>query len=295
MSDEIARAAPVPGLNWQDAAKDRKGGSHSPYRRSLPDGHLSEEETAGEERNGAEGRGEGRKKDEWEESFADRVNDAYQAGRALRRSVQGGGRVIGDETSVMGLPARLMTPRIQEAISALMGELEAMRVRLGAGEERAHELEGLSEGDGVLPVFNRWTLVRGLETRLADPDHRLVACFFYVKNFEELRRTGGLDAALSALTGVSVNLLAASGLDALVGTPGGAALVVARTGPVSETSCLSETMGAWGLACRRTLEASGHRWRGVILPLRLAVAVASSRPGEGGAAFLSRLEKSTRD
>ncbi|WP_413203423.1 hypothetical protein [Rhodospirillum sp. A1_3_36] len=300
MSDDIARAAPIPGLNWQDASRDRKGGSRSPYRRAPSRRRLAEEETIGGEGKGSEGKGAERtgadgNRGQWGESFADRVTNAYQVGRALRRSMQGGGRVIGDETSVLGLPARLMTPRIQEAISALMAELDGLRTRIGAGEERVHELEDLSEGDGVLPVLNRWALLRELEMRLEDPEHRLVACFFYVTNFEELRRIGGLDAALSALSGVSVSLLAAGGLGALVGTPGGAALVVARTGAVGETAALSETMGSWGLGRRRALEASGHHWGGLTLPLRVAVSVAFSRPGESATAFLARLEQGTRD
>ncbi|MCF8481571.1 MAG: diguanylate cyclase [Rhodospirillum sp.] len=289
MSDDISRAAPISGLGLRDAAQDRNGGhSRGPFRRpSRADGHGEDQSPPEDREEDAEGNS----------AIMNRVKDAYRAGQALGHPVQGGGRVVRDETSVMGLPVRLMTPRIQEAITGLMTEMESLRVRLDAGENRVHDLAGLADGDGVLPVLNRWALVRDLEKRLEGLERNrcLVASFFYLESFEELRRIAGLDAALSALTGLAVELLARCGLGALVGTPGGAALVVAWEGKASDATTLASKMGAWSLARRRSLEAAGHSWSGVTLHPRLAVAVAVAHPGEGAIPFLARLERGARN
>jgi hypothetical protein len=285
MADDITRTAPIPGLGWRDASRDREGGGgRSPFRR-----HHREAEADGER-----GTAEGIDADDQAAGFAGQVEAAYRAGRSLGTA---GHRVVVDETSVMGVPATLMTPRIQEAISALMTEMDGLRGRLAADEGRVRELSTLAEGDGVLPVLNRWALIQSLDDRMAtgESGQCLIGAWFYLENFEALRRGAGLDAALSALTGVTLALLSRGGLGDLVGTPGGAALVVARSGPASQAASLAEGLAAWALARRRDLMAKGHPWSALTLPLRLETGLASHRPGEGASAFLARLEQAGRD
>lgn len=77
-------------------------------------------------------------------------------------NAQGGAGVasVGDSVSVMGIPAEEMTPKVQQAIIALMGEVDKLRQDLERAHKRIDELERLVDLDPLVPVSNRRAFVR---------------------------------------------------------------------------------------------------------------------------------------
>lgn len=64
--------------------------------------------------------------------------------------------------SVLGIPDEEFTPRVQNAVMSLMGEVEAMRRELSQTRERLNEMEKVADRDHLLPILNRRAFVREL-------------------------------------------------------------------------------------------------------------------------------------
>jgi diguanylate cyclase (GGDEF)-like protein len=64
--------------------------------------------------------------------------------------------------TVLGIPDEEFTPRVQNAVMSLMGEVEAMRRELTQTREKLNEMEKVADRDQLLPILNRRAFVREL-------------------------------------------------------------------------------------------------------------------------------------
>lgn len=65
-------------------------------------------------------------------------------------------------TAVAGIPESELTPRVRDAISRLLDEVQRMREELDQAKKRIAYLERLSDEDPLLPIVNRRAFVREL-------------------------------------------------------------------------------------------------------------------------------------
>ncbi|ABC21850.1 diguanylate cyclase [Rhodospirillum rubrum] len=230
-----------------------------------------------------------------------RGRSAYRLGASLAHPPQ----PIQDEASVLGLPPRLLTPRIQEAITGLMEEMERTRLRLASSQAHESVLSGLADADGVLPVLNRRAILRELDLRVRlarEGGPPFLVSLFYLTNFDALRRIAGLDAALAGLTRLAAEVLSAAGLGdgrlkaddltegrfpPLAGSLGGASVLLARG---DEPQRPPDQLGARAEKIRLGVTDKGLRWGGVLLPLAVSAATVLADGREETGALVARLD-----
>ncbi|MHA1597138.1 MAG: GGDEF domain-containing protein [Alphaproteobacteria bacterium] len=110
---------------------------------------------------------------------------------------------ISDVTTIMGIPADEMTPKVQEVLSSLMAQFDKLRNELQAANAHNQYLEQLAEQHPYLPVVNRRGLHRELSRMLALGERAEINntfVFFHVRNIEDIRRRHGHSAAEAGLT-----------------------------------------------------------------------------------------------
>ena len=91
-------------------------------------------------------------------SSESKVTDAYSTSKL---------DPIDDQVSIMGIPEAELTPKVREAIMALMAEVAAMRRELDANKRELANLAKLADRDSLLPVQNRRAFVRELTRSMA--------------------------------------------------------------------------------------------------------------------------------
>src|SRR6185312_8869516 len=64
--------------------------------------------------------------------------------------------------TVLGIPDEEFTPRVQNAVMSLMGEVETMRRELSQTRAKLDEMEKVADRDQLLPILNRRAFVREL-------------------------------------------------------------------------------------------------------------------------------------
>ncbi|HBF97516.1 MAG TPA: GGDEF domain-containing protein [Alphaproteobacteria bacterium] len=65
------------------------------------------------------------------------------------------GRVISDNTTIMGIPETELTPKVRDAIMALMQELDRFRQELDVAKKRIAHLETIADQDTLTGILNR--------------------------------------------------------------------------------------------------------------------------------------------
>lgn len=73
----------------------------------------------------------------------------------------------GPTATVMGIPEAEFTPRVREAIMALMEEVESLRRELAGTRSRLADVEKQADLDQMLPVLGRRAFVRELSRHIA--------------------------------------------------------------------------------------------------------------------------------
>jgi diguanylate cyclase (GGDEF)-like protein len=71
-------------------------------------------------------------------------------------------RPVAASASVLGIPDEEFTPRVQNAVMSLMGEVETMRRELSQTRAKLDEMEKVADRDQLLPILNRRAFVREL-------------------------------------------------------------------------------------------------------------------------------------
>lgn len=93
-------------------------------------------------------------------------NEPFSAMRR-RALAQAGAQARGaaqavDTTTFLGLAETDLTPAVQAAVQALLGEIDDLRGEVGRLKAQLAELEGLADSDALTPALNRRALLREL-------------------------------------------------------------------------------------------------------------------------------------
>lgn len=72
-----------------------------------------------------------------------------------------------DQLMIAGVPEAELTPKVREALVALMTEVQSLRSELSEQRQKMEELERLAYSDPLLDIYNRRAFVRELDRALA--------------------------------------------------------------------------------------------------------------------------------
>jgi len=129
-----------------------------------------------------------------------------------------------DSVAFLGVPRAEMTPAVQAAIQALLGELDALKVEVGRLRARLADAEGLADRDALTPLLNRRAFVRELgRARTFAQRYGFPASLVYfdLDGFKALNDRLGHAAGDAALKAVAERLAANVRDSDVVGRMGG--------------------------------------------------------------------------
>jgi diguanylate cyclase (GGDEF)-like protein len=116
---------------------------------------------------------------------------------------------IEDSVTIMGIPSAEMTPKVKNAIMALMAEVDTLRNDLALAHRRIDELERLVDLDPLVPVSNRRAFVREVSRAISFAERygtKSTLIFFDVNNMKTINDTFGHAAGDKALMHVAEHL-----------------------------------------------------------------------------------------
>ncbi|WP_375202630.1 GGDEF domain-containing protein [Hyphococcus sp.] len=108
-----------------------------------------------------------------------------------------------DKIMLAGVPDAELTPRVREALTSLMQEVQSLRDQLTWSQERINELERLADSDPMLDIYNRRAFVRELDRALAMIDRYGMKASLVFVDLNDLKKIndqmghGAGDAALA--------------------------------------------------------------------------------------------------
>lgn len=129
-------------------------------------------------------------------------------GTGAARAVSGSGSAAAprDVTSVMGIPEAEFTPKVRQAIMALMAEVDALRRDLQVAETRIKNLEETADQDTLTPIANRRAFVRELSRTMSYAERYgtpAAVLYFDVDGLKQINDTLGHAAGDAALLHVA--------------------------------------------------------------------------------------------
>ena len=143
-------------------------------------------------------------------------------------------RTLRDTTSIMGIPSEELSPRVQQAVTTLMAEVDRLKRDLEHSKKRLRETEDMADQDPLLPVLNRRAFQRELErvisyTKRYDGTASLV--YLDLDHFKQVNDVHGHAAGDAVLRGVAQLLTENVRKSDLVGRIGGDefAVILMRT------------------------------------------------------------------
>ena len=101
---------------------------------------------------------------------------------------------LGTSASVLGIPESEFTPRVRDAIMALMGEVDNLRRELQSAQKRMEEIEKTADQDQLLPMLNRRAFVRELTRHISATNRYGTPAslvYFDLNHFSEINDTYG--------------------------------------------------------------------------------------------------------
>ncbi|MFO0295235.1 MAG: GGDEF domain-containing protein [Rhodospirillales bacterium] len=128
------------------------------------------------------------------------------AGAARDASSSASANGARDMTSVMGIPETEFTPKVKQAIMALMAEVDALRRDLQVAQTRIKNLEQTNDQDTLTPIANRRAFVRELSRMMSFSDRYgtpSAVLYFDVDGLKEINDTLGHAAGDAALLQVA--------------------------------------------------------------------------------------------
>ena len=111
-----------------------------------------------------------------------------------------------DAVSFLGVPEDELTPRVRDAISALMEEASELRLQLAEMRTRLNEMSALAHTDSLLGILNRRAFIAELNRTLArvDRHHEAAAlAYFDLNNMKAINDRYGHSAGDAALAHVA--------------------------------------------------------------------------------------------
>lgn len=129
-----------------------------------------------------------------------------------------------DQVTFLGIPRAEMTPAVQAAIEALIGELDQLKREVAQLRARLSDAEGLADRDTLTPLLNRRAFVRELSrarTFAGRYGFPASLVYFDLDGFKALNDDQGHAAGDAALMAVADRLVANVRESDLVGRMGG--------------------------------------------------------------------------
>jgi len=197
-------------------------------------------------------------------------------------------RAVADTTSIMGIPAEELTPKVRQAILALMAEVDRLRQEVERGLARISHLERLADEDALAPIANRRAFVRELARYIAFADRYGTPSsliYFDVNGLKQINDVNGHGAGDAALVQVANTLIANVRKSDVVARMGGDEFAVL----LSHADEKIASDKARDIAAK--IEASPLDWNGTQIPLRVAFGVHTFRGGENIDAALDAADK----
>lgn len=139
----------------------------------------------------------------------DHEEDTGQGGEEEARPQWRSVHQIHDVAQIMGIPTSELTPRVEEALTIIVGEFDRTRSDLERERERVGYFQELSDRDSVVPVSNKRALMRDLGRLINRAAHtRTVSSLvvFSIRGLERIRAAKGLAEAEAVLTKVAGTL-----------------------------------------------------------------------------------------
>jgi diguanylate cyclase (GGDEF)-like protein len=90
-----------------------------------------------------------------------RAAQSRSTSAAYKAAAAGAVRKV-DSVSFLGIPENELTPKVREAITTLLAEVDTMRSEIDEQRQRISHLEELADRDTLTPVINRRAFVREL-------------------------------------------------------------------------------------------------------------------------------------
>ena len=133
-------------------------------------------------------------------------------------------RRVTDVAQIMGIPARELTPSVQEALTIIVGEYDRLKEELERKLERIRYLEELSDQHPFLAILNRRAFLREMSQRVSHAERTSTTStliVFQVHGVDSARRGVGRAAADQLLAEVTEVLNEGVRASDLVGNLGG--------------------------------------------------------------------------
>lgn len=197
------------------------------------------------------------------------------------------GRTLRDTTSIMGIPAEELSPRVQQAVMTLMAEVDRLKRDLEHSKKRLRETEDMADQDPLLPMLNRRAFERELERVISYTkryDGRASLVFLDLDHFKKINDVHGHAGGDAVLHGVADLLLENIRQSDLVGRLGGDefAIILMQT-----PADLAQTKAASLLQFIKQLEVG---FEGQTLRLTASAGTAAIETGADAASVLARAD-----
>lgn len=196
--------------------------------------------------------------------------------------------VFADIASVLGIPERKLTPEVQNALNAMVAEMDRLRGEIEQQANRMKWLEEQADMHAWLPAcVNRRALLREL-TRLKDFSERSgiagSLARFDIRTCDALRSRFGLAASDALLAQVTETLAAQVRGTDVVGSLGGPCLAVVMP-QATEPQAVHKIESVLALTGMRLFE-----WQGERIPVEIAWKAQGFVPSEAPEAALLRCD-----
>ena len=197
-------------------------------------------------------------------------------------------RPIVDTTSIMGIPDTELTPKVRQAILALMAEVDRLRQDLERSTARIAYLEKLADEDALAPIANRRAFVRELTRFLAFADRYGTPSsliYFDVNDLKAINDKHGHAAGDAALVRIANTLLANVRRSDVVARMGGDEFAVL----LFQTDEKTATEKARSMV--QKIEDQALEWNGGVITLGVAFGVHTFRGGEDTSTALEAADR----
>jgi len=190
--------------------------------------------------------------------------------------------------SVLGIPEGEFTPRVREAIMALMGEVDTLRRELQQTRERLEQVEKTADQDQLLPLLNRRAFVRELTRYIAFTDRYgtpATLIYFDLNGFKAVNDTFGHAGGDAVLAHFASTLQAHVRDSDVVGRLGGDEFGVLLSHASQEQGLKKADLLA------ETLRSSPTPWNGGFIPTSFSYGAFELKPGDTADLAMARADE----
>lgn len=197
-------------------------------------------------------------------------------------------RRILDTTAIMGIPESELTPKVRQALLALLDEVARLREELNRSKSRIEHLEHLADEDSLVPVRNRRAFVRELSRIISYTERYQTpssVLFFDVNGLKTINDAFGHAAGDAALNHVADVLLKNVRESDVIGRLGGDEFGVILVHADHETARTK------AVELAENIQGSGFTWDGTAVPIAVAYGVHSFTGGENALSALAAADR----